>query len=237
MPCPSGRHGKAVPAKLTQCYPCGLGAFSSTPGATACETCSLDTISGVVDNATMCKACTEGSIRDPNRVFCTRCDVGKRKVLSADKKRHTCDGCPSAKYAAAGSANCSTCKGGAFPDKARGSCLRCSSGAYRAYDDDCSTCPTVGVDCEGSALQVRSLFFLSPFFVSPLPLTPILTPSHSPDQRRLLAPARLKHRQDQVYLLHEALPVRQRQSLPYTGQFRAHRRVQRGLYGPTMRRV
>ena len=138
--------------------------------------------------------------------------MGKRKVLSTDKTTHTCDGCPSAKYAAAGSASCSTCEGGthvdafqgacltcsvgrhrqanstletcaacppskyapvsssecamcnilgSFPDKARGSCLQCSSGAYRAYDDDCSTCPTVGVECEGSALQVRSLFFVS----------------------------------------------------------------------------
>ena len=158
--CPSGRHGKTVPAMLMQCYPCGLGAFSGTPGATACKPCGLNSISGVVDNATRCGACDEGSIRDPNRVFCTKCNAGKSKVLSTDMTTHTCDDCPSAKYAAAGSASCSTCEGGGFPDKARGSCLQCSSGAYRAYDDDCSTCPTVGVDCEGSALQVRSLFFV-----------------------------------------------------------------------------
>jgi hypothetical protein len=144
--CASGRHGETVSAKLTQCYPCGLGAFSSTPGATACEPCGLDSISGVLTTAAICSACEEGSIRDPDRVYCTNCGVGKHKVLriAGGNVSHVCDDCPSATYAVAGSANCSTCEGGTHVDALQGSCLTCSVGRYRHANSTskvCAKCP------------------------------------------------------------------------------------------------
>ena len=101
----------------------------------------------------------QGEIRDPYRVYCTRCPMGKQKRPTADGSAHACVSCAASMFAPAGSANCSVCDGAAFPDATRGSCIRCAAGSYRAFDDTCSTCPLVGVECAGGALAIRNGFW------------------------------------------------------------------------------
>jgi hypothetical protein len=85
--------------------------------------------------------------------------MGTQKKLTADGSAHICVSCPASTFAPAGSANCSTCDGASFPDATRGGCLRCAVGSYRAFDDTCSTCPLIGVECAGGALAIRNGFW------------------------------------------------------------------------------
>ena len=60
-PCPTGRHGANDTSTLTACEPCGLGQYADVPGLSVCPPCPINTVSGVVADASSCAEC--GKVR------------------------------------------------------------------------------------------------------------------------------------------------------------------------------
>jgi len=153
-------HSRTTHSEITACDFCSLGTYIGVAQSTACAECPLDTITGIVTGRTNCSFCNIGEVRDPDRVYCSKCEAGTYKTLTLDNSKYYCAECPPLKHAIAGSTTCSTCpKTGEFPDTTRGICLSCAIGSYRARDareDACTRCPPRGVRCADSSLQVRT---------------------------------------------------------------------------------
>ena len=134
VPCAAGSYAPVT--GRASCILCNPGSFTSSPGATVCDSfCPEGTARAQPGAARLsdCVACAPGSFAAfVGSSACTPCPAGRALPTSGATSAALCVRCAAAQYAPAGSATCATCPAGSAPDPATQS--TCIAGAFACAD-------------------------------------------------------------------------------------------------------
>ena len=145
---------------VSEANACPAGRYFS---ANTCVGCSPGEGTKGLTGQTVCHACSPGLFSNDYNDCVGKCPAGRFSKQAGLTTESDCVGCEPHTMSLIGASKCEVCVGG-YPNEQQDGCLRCATGAYRAYDGECSTCPTVGVECEASVLQVRAASSSLPAF-------------------------------------------------------------------------
>jgi len=135
-PCPAGQYGLQG-----TCKNCGVGWFSSSPGATDCTPCAPGYFTSS-NTATNCTICPAGSTSKGRAASCDKCPAGN---YASKPGQYYCAACPpgSSTQGATGASSCTPCPvGTATPSAGTSTCPACAAGTYSAVNGStvCTLC-------------------------------------------------------------------------------------------------
>uniref|UniRef100_A0A7S1KS87 Tyrosine-protein kinase ephrin type A/B receptor-like domain-containing protein n=1 Tax=Percolomonas cosmopolitus TaxID=63605 RepID=A0A7S1KS87_9EUKA len=134
--------------------PSGEGPAFSASNIAECAPCANGTSSLLVDGASMCGSCPEGTWASGSS--CELCPAGTFSQERGASSSATCQNCPVGHFSVAGASQCLKCDAGTYADTAgTATCKKCRGGTHSSAigassDSVCQDCPPGEYSYEGS---------------------------------------------------------------------------------------